>query len=249
MLNMIKKIIVGLCLACCLTCASQESKIMSYNIRNCKGMDKIIDYNRVIDVINAEAPDVIMLQEVDSATVRSAGVVVCDSLAGACGYVATYAPAIAFGGGKYGIAVLTRDLPLSVTQRALPGREELRTIVAVECEDYIVACTHLSLTAEDRMLSLPIIIDMAQHCNKPFIIAGDFNAEPDEAFIAELSKHFTIVGDLDTPTFPAHEPNVKIDYIAIYNNTAGSKVKAHDYKVIAEPIASDHRPIVATVSY
>jgi len=218
---------------------------MSYNIRNCKGMDKNVDYTRVIDVINAQKPDILMLQEVDSATVRYGGAVVSDTIARACGYVATYAPAIDFQGGKYGIALLSRSKPLSVKQYALPGREENRTLVVVEFKRYIVACTHLSLTEADRMASLPIIIEAAKQSNKPFIIAGDFNAEPTEEFIAQFSKHFTVVGDSTIPTFPADKPNIKIDYIAVYKNAAARRAQAKGYTVLEEPMASDHRPIVA----
>lgn len=222
-------------------------KVMSYNIRNCKGMDGNVDYARVSHVINAHKPDVVMLQEVDSATVRYGGAVVSDTLARACGYVATYAPAINFQGGKYGIALLTRHTPLNVRQYALPGREEKRTLVVAEFENYVLACTHLSLTEEDRIASLPVIIAAAQACNKPFIIAGDFNAKPDEEFIKQFSKYFTIVGDSSLPTFPADKPNIKIDYIAVYKNAAGARIKGKKYQVINAPMASDHRPIIATL--
>lgn len=226
-----------------------ELKVMSYNIRNCKGMDKEIVYARVSDVINAEKPDIVMLQEVDSCTHRSSGIVVSDTLASLCGMQATYAPAIDFDGGKYGIALLSHGKPLSVKRYALPGREEKRALVVTEFKNYVVASTHLSLTEADRDASLAIILKAARRYRKPFIIAGDFNAEPTEAFIKKFSRYFTIVGDLQTSTFPADKPNIKIDYIAIFNNKAGKKVKWSDYRVIDEPMASDHRPIVAKLKY
>lgn len=243
-----KRLIPLLLLACSLTAMAGGLKVMSYNIRNCKGMDSQVDYNRVASVINAYKPDVLMLQEVDSATVRYGGAVVSDTLAMACSYVSTYAPAINFQGGKYGVALLTRTTPLSVKQYALPGREEKRTLVVVELDRYVVACTHLSLTEEDRIASLPIILDAARGYKKPFIIAGDFNAQPDEEFTRRLGEYFTIVGDSCIPTFPADKPNIKIDYIAVYKNAAGARVKGTGYKVINEPMASDHRPIIATLN-
>lgn len=242
-----KRLIPILLLACSLTAMAGGLKVMSYNIRNCKGMDGNVDYTRVADVINAHKPDVVMLQEVDSATVRYGGAVVSDTLAMACGYVSTYAPAINFQGGKYGVALLTRHKPLSVRQYALPGREEKRTLVVAEFEHYVLACTHLSLTEQDRIASLPIIIAAARQCDKPFIIAGDFNAKPDEEFIEQFSKYFTIVGDSSISTFPADKPNIKIDYIAVYKNKAGARINGKKYKVINAPMASDHRPIIATL--
>ena len=43
-------------------------RILSYNVRNCKGMDNLTDYQRVADVINKIAPDVVAVQELDSVT-------------------------------------------------------------------------------------------------------------------------------------------------------------------------------------
>lgn len=244
-----KEMITALVMLIPMSTAATELKVMSYNIRNCKGMDKEIVYARVSEVITAECPAIVMLQEVDSCTRRSSGVVVCDTLASLCGMHATYAPAIDFDGGKYGIALLTQEKPISVKRYALPGREENRALLITEFKEYAVASTHLSLTEADRNASLPIIIEAAKQYKKPFIIAGDFNAEPNEEFIKNFSRHFTIVGDLVTNTFPADEPNIKIDYIAILNNKAGKKVKWSDYRVIDEPMASDHRPIVAKLKY
>ena len=243
------RLIIALAVLASISMHAAELKVMSYNIRNCKGMDKEIVYARVSDVINGEQPDIVMLQEVDSCTRRSSGIVVCDTLASLCGMQAVYAPAIDFDGGKYGIALLSQDKPVNVKRYALPGREEKRALVVTEFKNYVVASTHLSLTEADRNASLPIIIEAAKQYKKPFIIAGDFNAEPNEEFIKNFSRHFTIVGDLVTNTFPADKPNIKIDYIAIFNNKAGKKVKWSDYRVIDEPMASDHRPIVAKLKY
>ena len=49
-------------------------RVMSYNVRNCRGMDEVVDYQRVADIMNRVDPDVIAVQELDSASVRSNGV-------------------------------------------------------------------------------------------------------------------------------------------------------------------------------
>ena len=46
-------------------------KLMSYNVRNTKGMDGIRNLQRVANVIINEAPDVVAVQELDSMTTRS----------------------------------------------------------------------------------------------------------------------------------------------------------------------------------
>ena len=43
-------------------------RIMSYNIRNGRGMDEVTDLGRIADAICKVAPDVVAVQEVDSVT-------------------------------------------------------------------------------------------------------------------------------------------------------------------------------------
>ena len=51
-----------------------DLRIMSYNVRNAKGLDDKTDYARVADVIKRENPDVVAIQELDKETKRSKGV-------------------------------------------------------------------------------------------------------------------------------------------------------------------------------
>ena len=75
-----------------------------------------------------------------------------------------------------------------------------------EFEKYIYCCSHLSLIEEDRMLSLPVIRQVAASANKPFFIAGDMNAHPGSEFIRQLQNDFVILTDTKKPTFPANNP-------------------------------------------
>ena len=68
--------------------------------------------------------------------------------------------------------MLSKEKPVSYRYIALPGREEERVLLWVEFERYIFCCTHLSLTPEDRMLSLPILRREAAFAHKPLFIAG-----------------------------------------------------------------------------
>ena len=145
--------------------------IMSYNIRNGRGMDDVTDFRRTAAVINKVCPDVVAVQEIDSVTGRSGGKDVLREIAGLTLMHHMYAPAIDYDGGKYGIGMLSKEKPLGYRYLPLPGREEARALLVVEFEKYIYCCTHLSLTEEDRMLSLPVIRQVAASANKPFFIA------------------------------------------------------------------------------
>lgn len=154
--------------------------LMTYNVRNANGLDGVRSVERVAAVIRQSAPDVVAVQELDSATARAKGAYILGKLAAATGMTATYGPAISFDGGKYGLGLLSRQRPLSVRQVALPGREERRTMLIVEFPNYAVACIHFSLTEADRMASLPLVREaVAGMKNKTVFIAGDWNATPE----------------------------------------------------------------------
>ena len=226
---------------------SQDNlKLMSYNIRNAKGMDNVRNVQRIANVINNEAPDVVAVQELDSMTTRSNQTYLLAEVAERTQMFANYAPAISFQGGKYGIGILSKEKPLGIQTFPLPGREEKRMLMVAEFKDYFFACTHLSLTEEDRLASLEIIKNSVRTSHKPFFLAGDLNDKPESAFIKALQQDFQILTNVKKATFPAPEPTETIDYIAAW------KQRTDDFaplstQVIEEPLASDHRPITVTL--
>ena len=243
-----KKTLFCICmLAMALSAFPQDYlNLMSYNIRNTKGMDGVRDYQRIANVIIREAPDVVAIQELDSMTTRSEQKFVLGELAERTQMHAQYVPAISFQGGKYGIGILSREKPLSIKAMSLPGREERRALMVAEFEDYFFACTHLSLTEEDRLASLDIIRNCATQSKKPFFLAGDLNDTPDSEFIKALQQDFQILTNIKKATYPAPEPTETIDYIAAW------KPMTDDFAVLStqvleEPLASDHRPITVSL--
>ena len=224
----------------------RELTLMSYNVRNCKGIDNQSDVARTASVICRIKPEVVAIQEVDSMTGRSGGRYVLAELAEATGMIPLFAPAIDYDGGRYGIGILSRECPLSVRRIALPGREEARAAIVAEFPDYFFCSTHLSLTDADRQASARQFAGLAAEAHKPFFVAGDFNAHPDEPTIATFLEDFTPLTDTTRPTYPADAPEEVIDYIMIYAPTsAGVTVKQSS--VVEAPAESDHRPITATV--
>lgn len=240
----------------CRRTTEAELRLMSYNVRNCCGLDDSVSYERVARVITAAAPDILALQELDSMTTRYPGQDVLGNLAALTGMYPTFAPSIDFAGGKYGIGMLSREKPLSHRRVPLPCRSEPRSLLIVEFADCYYCCTHLSLNAEDRVTDVCIIIDELSRLDKPAFIAGDFNAEPDEEAMLLLAQHFTVFAKQPPATFPADKPSSEIDYICQYTAAqphAAARVENHH---VIEPseapdvtAASDHRPIVADVRF
>jgi len=216
--------------------------IMSYNVRNCVGMDGITDYQRVADIILKADADVVALQELDSATQRSGGVVVLDKLARLTGMYGVYGPAIDYQGGKYGIGVLSKKIPLSWATHPLPGREEKRAILTVELDNCVVCCTHFSLTAEDRLESVNIIAELVKGYDKPVLLAGDINDLPDSDVLKRLGLKWNILSDPEKFTYRSDNPVKCIDYI--FGLTHEKYLfKVMDRVVGDEPVASDHLPL------
>ena len=216
---------------------------MTYNIRNAKGMDNKTDYDRTAAVIKNANAHVIALQELDSATKRNDGEDVLKILAKKTGLFAVYGAAIDYQGGKYGVGVLSKQKILNWRTVPLPGKEEQRVLLIAEYKKYVIFCTHLSLTDADRITSAAIINKESGNFKKPVYLLGDLNAEPHSNTLSVLKQKFTLISGEDL-TFPAPAPKKCIDYILVSNNR---KVKVISKKVLDEPVASDHRPVLVQV--
>ena len=224
------------------------TRLMSYNIRNAKGLDDVTDYDRIADVINNTAPNIVGIQELDSVTARSQGVDVLDVLAEKTSMYSTYAAAIEYDGGKYGVGVLSKEKPINAIRVHLPCSSEPRMLLIVEMEDYYFGNTHFSLNEEDRLKAVDIIMEEVKKLNseKLFFLVGDINATPESAEVQLLLEDFTSLVSHEEYTIPAKNPNRTIDYIFAYNAN-GVWESLDNSGVIAEEVASDHRPLYADV--
>ena len=236
-----------LCMASC--SETTHVRVMSYNVRNCTGLDRKTDYQRIADIIKAAECEAIAIQELDSMTTRYEGQDMLKNLAELTGMYPTFAPSIDYMGGKYGIGMLTKEKPLSFRRVPLPCRSEPRSLLIVELKDYYYCCTHLSLHAEDRLTSMGIITEELSKLDKPVMIAGDFNAEPEEESMKVLAENFVIFKKDATPayTFPANKPDIEIDYICLLKSGKVAKFEVLEHTIVDAPVESDHRPIVAEV--
>ena len=235
--------------------ASHDMKLMSYNVMHCAGIDGKVDIARTAAVIKRENPRFAGLQELDCKSAkRSFGVDQPAELGRLTGMHATFGPAIDLQGGKYGVAMLSRDKPLSSRQIPLPGKEP-RTLLLVDFPDCTVGVTHLSVSAEaERTESVALIRQaVGPKPKKPVFIMGDWNARPQSEVLASMRKFMTVISDETGRTYhgkpaqgPEKEQEYCIDYIAI-DSAHAPRWKVSGRKTIADETTSDHKPITVTV--
>lgn len=225
-----------------------DLRIISYNIHHGEGLDGKTDYKRIGQMIRNLQADIVALQEIDSVTGRSGHKDVLQEIANEALMYPVFTRAIAYDGGAYGIGLLSKTHPLQIKQFPLPGKEEPRVLLLAEFEEFWIGCTHLSLTPEDQLASLPIIRQFASGIKKPFLLAGDWNALPNDATIREIQKDFVLLNDTEQPTYPADKPKQLLDYIAVWKNT-GKYILKKNFSVIPDMQSSDHRPIMAKIRF
>lgn len=234
-------------------------RVMSYNIHHCDppyNTGEATDIDTIIGVIAKQNPDIVALQEVDMYTTRSgSNVHQAKVIADRLGMFYFFAPAINYQGGKYGVAILSKypmsentllELPrpdvtgekrvIARSKITLPGGAAIR-----------FGCTHFDLKTDNKKAQVDKVNELASAETLPFIIAGDLNATEGSAVINTLDNTFTRTCHGCTPTSPARNPNNTIDYIAYYD--PGKTLTVLSHKTVNETYASDHRPIVAEITY
>ncbi|MFI3239650.1 MAG: endonuclease/exonuclease/phosphatase family protein [Bacteroidales bacterium] len=248
-INLFQALLVLLVLNSC--DSGQQYRIMTYNVKCARGMDNVLDYDRTAKVIADINPDIVALQELDSMTTRSGETITGEELADRVGMHFTFAKAIDFGGGGYGVGVFSKEQPIRNEKFPLPGGDEPRVLLLLEFERYFLLATHFSLHQQDRVESVNTILELlAILKDKPTILCGDLNAEPDNEIIAQLNTQCKLLSDTTINTFPADTPNRVLDYIYGYNaNIPKTNFTLHNSVVVDEPLASDHRPVYIDVKF
>jgi endonuclease/exonuclease/phosphatase family metal-dependent hydrolase len=237
-----------------------QLKVLCYNIHHANPPSKpnVIDMEAIANVIRQNNPDLVALQEVDVRTERSGkDLHQAEELARMTGMTAYFAKAIDYGGGEYGVAILSKYPMEAMKNTPLPTAEETkgehRTLATAVIrlpgdQKILFASTHLDAQRGDtnRLLQINKIVEVLSEEKLPVVIAGDFNAVPDTRIIQTLDAHFTRTCVTGCGfTIPETNPRRTIDFIAF--KPAGV-FKVMDHQVINESYASDHLPLKATLS-
>lgn len=226
-----------------------QLRVAAWNIRHGEGMDHAVDLSRIAGVLGRLDADVITLQEVDQGTDRTGRVDQVAVLAERLGYRGIHGAHRPFQGGAYGNAILTR-LPVraSRTHRIPPAAGSALAVLEVEVAvpglgPVSVVSVHLAGSVDERTAQADAITGLFAAAGRPVILAGDFNGRPDDAAVAWLSARWRRLDKVGPRhTFPADRPDREIDFVMVATDAG---LEAIDHRVLPEPMASDHRPILA----
>jgi endonuclease/exonuclease/phosphatase family metal-dependent hydrolase len=241
--------------------AAQDTlRVVSYNIFNAQHPNKNGEstLQQIAKFISDEEPDFVALQEVDSATHRLAKLNggryfnLADSLAKLTNMYSNFGKTIAFDGGGYGIAILSRQ-PMAAQKNALPNPKagEPRVLLTADFntdagKKVTFAVTHLDHQHKENRLQQVAIINKIFSKKKeiPIVLAGDFNFEPgsEEYYIMQEYWIDTVLKNENKPdfTYPSNNPTRRIDYVWV---APLQQWEVISYRTPKLPY-SDHLPVV-----
>lgn len=223
---------------------NQQITVLSYNIHHALGMDKVIDLQRIADIINSANPDIVALQEIDINTKRNGNVHQLQELAKLTSMRFVFGKSMNWDGGEYGNGILSKLDIKKHKIHPLPGepRNALAVLVSKNGKEFVFISTHIDNHEEFRIQSIPFIDELLKtYKDIPLIFAGDFNATPDSKLMDFLNIKLENA-TVGLNTIPVDIPNLQIDYI-MYAPKEGWEVISSE--VLIEKVASDHRPIKA----
>jgi len=250
------KFLIALCVGTALslpTLAEEDGgslKVMSWNIRHGRGLDGTVDLERIASVVAAQKPDFVLLQEVDDGCARSGTVDQASEIGRITGLYHAFGKAMDHDGGGYGQAILSRYPLLDLKVHSLPGNGEPRIAFSATVDSPLgkltLATAHLVPESGRTQLAQSQVAAAALlESPHPVILAGDLNAKPDSQTVKVFTQApWTLVPkDGAGFTYPASEPHTEIDYIILRGLRS-----VQPSEVVAESVASDHRPVIATVA-
>ncbi|WP_242094483.1 endonuclease/exonuclease/phosphatase family protein [Aestuariivivens sediminicola] len=235
--------------------ATAVVRVLTYNIYHGEtvGAAKPFDLDLLAKVISDTQPDLVALQEVDFKTNRSRNYDLVTELGLRTKMAPLFGKAMDFDGGAYGEGLLSKYTFLRTENHSLPARPGKEPRAALEAQMVLKSGdtirfvgTHLDHTEDetDRWLQASELNALFAGSDLPTILAGDLNAKPDSRTMQSLFELWSSAFTDHVPTYPASDPEITIDYILF---RPAHRWRVLESKVIDEPLASDHRPVLSVL--
>lgn len=230
---------------------------MTYNVHRCLGVDGRLDVARIAEVIAADAPDIVALQELDVGRARTNGVDQAHEVAERLGMRSRFHASLTVEDELYGDAILTALPERLVKAEALPGLPALPQLeprgavwaaVEVDGVEVQVVNTHLGLLAREQGAQVDALLGRGwlAGAGEAVILLGDFNStsgsNPYRGVTKRLRDAQKLLPGRTIPTFPSMFPMLRIDHVFV-----GRAIEVRRAWTSTSPLArtaSDHLPLI-----
>lgn len=158
------------------------------------------------------------------------------------------------GNNPFGNAILTKYPILEVENFHIPDPEDksepayyesrcvIRATVDIDGVEVCWLVCHMGLAKLERVNAVELITLLIDSTDKPIILMGDFNVEPDDEVLDPIRERLLDTADLFEGarecTYPSDKPFKKIDYIFFRGLECTEAYTLHD-------VIADHLPVVA----
>ncbi len=200
---------------------------------------------RIAEVVLAQEPDIVCLQEVHQRLPQSGFQDQPKQFEKHLGLPVTFQANLRLGVGGYGLAVVSRYPVGTVHNHLLPSVREQRGVLEVRLDTptgpLSVFCTHFGLNGEERVKQAARLAALVQAASYPVVVCGDFNERSDAPAVRSLLSQTDLLdADVvqDRWTYPTNALEGRIDYLFYSPSLTCQSVS------VIESQASDHLPVV-----
>lgn len=223
--------------------AGRKLRLMTLN-QKVKGNQAIAKMITDLDI------DYVAVQELDMFTDRN-NFNQIDSLKKYTGYAGAYfCKTIDFGGGQYGVGILSKKEALNTRFVNLTGPESRKLLIA-EYDDFVLASTHYTITSDESSMcryhleSANITLEeLSKYPDKPVVLGGDFNTETDKdraQTFGVITQLMDVLTDPTVCTYPNTNSDLLIDFL-FFKRDAKFPYRKVDGGVLNQT-ETDHRPV------